>query len=66
VNDRASGIARTVRNVDEPDDGTEYFHYWLKHDVAIFFCSYYVLMVWVLVQMVVAVILDQVGLGFKD
>jgi len=47
--------------VDEPDDGTEYFHYWLKHDVAIFFCTYYVLMVWVLVQMVVAVILDQVG-----
>lgn len=52
--------------MDEPDDGTEYFHYWLKHDVAIFFCTYYVLMVWVLVQMVVAVILDQVGDKYKS
>ena len=49
-----------MRNLDEPDDGSDYFHHWLSHDVAIFFVSYYVLMVWVLVQMVVAVILDQV------
>lgn len=52
----ASGIARTIRD-EGSDDPAAFF--WVRHDVSIFFVSYYILMVWVLTQMVVAVILDQ-------